>query len=174
MYPVPPLIFILPPRITEVNYFLMTFLKVIPEFRGGQWDLAEIPIEKYYRWLDCRKGTIAVSKKMVREIPKSLLLVISLTLILELGEIQWFLGFLGAPTPANQGLCGFSIGWSMDRVSMATQSLPTPCVAILDRKYWFSLPAFHRSNSVTQAVTKLLTRDLTWTIQDGPSFIETT
>ena len=30
-----------------------------------------------------------------------------------LGEIQWFLGFQGPPTPADQGLCGFDKGRSL-------------------------------------------------------------
>ena len=30
-----------------------------------------------------------------------------------LGEIQWFLGFQGPPTPANQRLCGFDKGRSL-------------------------------------------------------------
>ena len=52
-------------------------------------------------------------------------------------------------------------------VESRVKILATPCVAILDRKYWFSLPSFHRSNSVTQAVAKLLIRDLT--SMDHPS-----
>ena len=52
-------------------------------------------------------------------------------------------------------------------VKSRVKSLATPCVPILDRKYWFSLPTFQRSNSVTKAVAKLLTRDLT--SMDHPS-----
>ena len=54
-----------------------------------------------------------------------------------------------AQTPDGHRLCGFDKGQSL-AIKQSVKSLTKPCVAKLNRKYWFELPTFHRNISVKQ------------------------
>ena len=67
------------------------------------------------------------------------------------------LGFHGSSTTARKGLGGYNEGWSMV-TKLRVKRLGISGLAKLDRKYYFWLLTFYRSNSVATGPVKLLTR----------------